>query len=327
LRKEHTIGRYVARRLLISIPILWGITVITFIMTSIMPGDYVDALIPPEEQRNYSPEALASLREHYGLDQPILTRYYYWMKEIVLNGNLGYSYRTGEPVLREIQARLPATLELTVTAMLFSVITGVTLGVISAIKQYSIIDHFLTLLGFVWISTPAFVFALLALYIFALKVPIFPTGGRGPLGDDYGLVTHLKYLVLPAIVLGLEGVAGYLRYARSSVLEVIRQDYVTVARAKGLSERKVYVVHALRNALLPLITILGLQLPGLLGGAFVIEVVFNWHGMASYGIGAVQARNYPVIMAINLIGASLVLLSNLLADIVYAVVDPRIRYE
>jgi peptide/nickel transport system permease protein len=296
-------------------------------MASVMPGDYVDALIPPDEQRNYSREALDELRQHYGLDKPILVRYVYWMKELILNGNLGYSYRTGEPVLREIGARLPATLELTVTAMLFSLITGIALGVISAIKQYSILDHLLTLLGFVWVSTPAFVFALLALYVFALKVSILPTGGQGPIGEDYGFGTHLKYLFLPAIVLGLEGVASYMRYARSSILEVIRQDYVTVARAKGLAESKVYLVHALRNALLPLITILGLQLPGLLSGAFIIETIFNWHGMGSYGISAVQSRNYPVIMAINLIGASLVLLSNLLADIVYAVADPRIRYE
>lgn len=324
---ERTIARYIIRRLLISIPILWGITVITFVMASIMPGDYVDALIPPDEQMNYSQEALDDLRRHYGLDEPIPVRYVLWMKELVVEGNLGYSYRTGEPVLHEIGSRLPATLELTVTAMLFSLVTGVVLGVISAIKQYSVLDHLLTLLGFFWISTPAFVFALLALYLFALKMPIFPTGGQGPIGESYGFGTHVKHLILPAAVLGLEGVAGYMRYARSSILEVIRQDYVTVARAKGLDEGTVYVRHALRNALLPLITILGLQLPGLLGGAFIIETIFNWHGMGSYGIGAVQSRNYPVIMAMNLIGASLVLFSNLLADIAYAVADPRIRYE
>nr|AGC72438.1 peptide ABC transporter, permease protein [uncultured bacterium A1Q1_fos_493] len=320
-------GKYILRRLLIAIPVLWGITLITFTLANLMPGDYVDALIPPEQQKTVSPEYLAMLRRYYGLDQPITTRYLIWLRELVLHGNLGHSYRTGEPVLNDIMARLPATLELTLTAMLFSLVVGTTLGIISAIKQYSFLDHLLTFLGFTWVSTPSFVFALLTLYLFSLKIPIFPTGGQGPVGEEYSFWTHLRYLFLPAAVLGLEGLAGYMRFARSSLLDVLRKDYITVARAKGLPEKAVYLVHALRNALLPLITIVGLHLPGLIGGAFIIETIFVWPGMGRFGLLSISARNYPVIMAMNLIGSVLVLLANLLADIAYAVADPRIRYE
>lgn len=320
-------SQYIIRRVLLAIPILLGITVITFVLANLMPGDYVDALIPPDEQKSLSPEYLATLRAHYGLDQPIMTRYFIWLRELVLHGNLGYSYRSGEPVLREVAARLPATLELTLTALVFSLVVGTTLGIISAIKQYSFLDHLLTLLGFTWISTPSFVFALMALYLFSLKIPLFPTGGQGPVGQPYGFGTHLWHLFLPATILGLEGLAGYMRYARSSLLDVLHQDYITVARAKGLTEKAVYLAHALRNALLPLVTIVGLHLPGLIGGAFIIETIFVWPGMGRFGIISITARNYPVIMAMNLIGATLVLFSNLLADIAYAVADPRIRYE
>ena len=320
-------GKYILRRLLLAIPVLWGITVITFTLANIMPGDVVDALIPPEQQKTVSPEYLAMLRAYYGMDKPISTRYLIWLRELVLHGNLGHSYRSGEPVLNDIMARLPATLELTLTAMLFSLVVGSLLGIISAIKQYSFLDHLLTFLGFTWVSTPGFVFALMTLYLFSFLIPIFPTGGQGPVGEEYSFWTHMRYLFLPAAVLGLEGLAGYMRFARSSLLDVLRKEYITGARAKGLREKTVYLVHALRNALLPLITIAGLHLPGLIGGAFIIETIFVWPGMGRFGLNSVSTRNYPVIMGMNLVGSVLVLVANLLTDINYAWADPRISYD
>ncbi len=319
-------ARYIVRRLLISVPILWGITLMTFVMASLMPGDYVDSLIPREQRQLVSPEYLARLREHYGLNKSVPERYVIWMREL-LRGNLGYSFSSGEPVLNEMLKRLPATLELTISAMLFSVIAGTALGLISAIKQYSILDHLLTFLGFFWISTPNFVFALAALFLFSFVFRLFPTGGEGPVGEEFGLLTRLHYLFLPATILGLEGVAGYMRYTRSSLLEVLRSDYITTARAKGLTKRVILLRHAFQNALLPLITIMGLQLPGLIGGAFIIETIFVWPGLGRFSLLAITERNYPVIMAVNLIASSMVLLSNLVTDIVYSVADPRIRYE
>ncbi len=314
------------RRLLTAIPVLWGITLVSFFLAHSMPGDYVDSLIPPDEQKNMSAEHLAKVRRHYGLDQPISTRYFIWLRELVLHGNLGFSLRSGTPVLTEIVSYLPATLELTLTAMLFSMVVGTFLGIISAIKQYSFLDHLLAFLGFTWIAIPSFVFALFTLYFFSLKIPIFPGGGRGPVGEEYSFWTHLGYLFLPAAVLGLDGLAGYMRFARSSLLDVLGKEYITAARAKGVTEKVVYMVHAQRNALLPLITIVGMSLPGLIGGAFIVETIFVWPGMGRFGLLAVSTRNYPAIMAINLIASILVLLTNLLADLAYAWADPRIRY-
>lgn len=317
--------RYIARRILISIPILIGLTIITFVLVELMPGDFVDALVPPESLALYTPEQLAKLRTQYGLDKPAYVRYLLWLRELG-QGNLGYSLASGEPVLTEIMQRLPATLQLTGTALLFGVVVGTILGIISAVKQYSWLDQLLTVLGFVWISTPSFVFGLIALYIFSLKLDLFPTGGAGPVGEPAGFFSRSYYLVLPTAVLGLEHVAGYMRYARSSLLDVIRQDYMVVARAKGLADRLILLRHGLRNALLPLITIMSLSLPGLIGGAVIIEAIFTWPGMGTYALNAVHTRDYGIIMGVNFVASSLVLLSNLVADILYAVADPRIRY-
>jgi len=325
-------GRYILRRLLLVIPLLWGITLITFFMANLMPGSYVDTLIPMEQREQMQlqdPEILEQLRRKYGLDQPIYIRYLKWLRELVLHGNLGYSYRSGEPVLKEMLHYLPATLQLTIGAMAFSLIVGVALGVVSAVYQYSWFDQLFTLLSFVWISTPGFVVALGALYLFSLKVPIFPLGGRTDVGTgvEPSLWTYVHHMALPMMVLGLSGVAGRLRHARSSMLEVMHQDYIQVARAKGLRDRLIYTRHALRNALMPLVTIVGLSLPALIGGSFIIENIFVWPGMGRFGMTALTARYYPFIMAMNFVSSTLVLLSNLITDIAYAWVDPRIRYE
>ena len=319
--------RYIIRRLLLSIPVLLGITMITFSMAELIPGDYVDSLVPREERYKYSAEDFERMRERYGLNKGPVERYFIWIRELALHGNLGRSFTSGNLVLVEMLRRLPATLRLTVGAMAFGMTAGTALGLISAVKQYSWIDNLLTVLGFIWMSTPAFVAALMALYVFSLKVPLFPTSGEGPIGEEFGLGTRLHHLFLPMMILGVGRIPGFMRYARSSLLEVLNQEYITAARAKGLTERAVHLRHALRNALLPLITIVGMGLPGLVGGSFVVEYMFVWPGMAFYSMQSINQTNYPVLMGMNFVISGLVLLSNLFADIAYAWADPRIRYN
>lgn len=318
--------RYILRRIVVSIPILIGVTVITFIFIQLVPGDYIDTLVNPEKSPA-TREDMAALEEQLGLNKPAPVQYALWMKELA-KGNLGNSLSSQKPVTDEIMRRLIPTLKLTFTALGFAIIVGITLGIISALKPYSFLDYFLTLSGFVWISVPSFFAAIIALYFFSIKIPIFPVAGTGPAGvANPSIPQQFYYLLLPASILGLERVATFMRYARASMLEVLRQDYVTVARAKGLSGRRVIVSHAFRNALLPLITVIGLSLPSLIGGSVVIESIFGWPGLGTYSITAVTQRDYPVIMGINFVAAVVVLGSNLIADVAYGVADPRIRYE
>lgn len=318
-------GRYILRRILISIPVLFGITIVTFTFANLAPGDPVTAMIDP--MIGLEPGDIYALKESLGLNKPIPVRYVIWLREI-LSGNLGFSYVSHRSVATMIVERLPQTLQLMVTAMIISMILGVSLGIYAAFHQYSILDNLFTLLVFIGISVPSFFFALLAIYTFALRIPLFPSSGMvEPLTTRDPIIDRLYHLVLPAAVLGIEGIAGYLRYTRASVLEVMRQDYVTTARAKGVTERVLRLRHVLRNALLPLVTIAGLSLPGLIGGALFIETLFSWPGMARLAIDATLGRDYPVIMGVGLISATMVLLSNLIADILYTIVDPRIRYD
>ncbi len=317
---------YILRRLAVSVPILLGLTVVTFFFTELMPGDFVDGLMPTTAIANFSPEQLESMRENYGLNRPPHVRYLIWMRELA-KGNMGRSLASGAPVRDEILARLPATLQLTASSLLFGIIFGVGLGIVSAVKQYSWIDQFLTLLGFFWISTPGFVFAIGGIFLFSLKLDLFPTSGIINYGEEATLLIRIHHMILPAVVLGLGSVASFMRYARSSLLDVIRQDYITVARAKGLAEKAILMGHALRNALIPLITIISLDIPFLIGGTVIIEHIFAWPGMGTYSLASIFARDYPVIMAVNFMVALVVLMSNLLADITYAFADPRIRYE
>ncbi|MCX6050354.1 MAG: ABC transporter permease [Chloroflexi bacterium] len=317
---------YILRRLAISLPILLGLTVVTFIFTELMPGDFVDSLVPPTAIVAYTPAQLQAMRENYGLNKPAYVRYFIWLRELA-RGNLGHSLISGAPVTDEIMERLPATLELTATSLLFGIIVGTILGVIAAVKQYTWIDQLLTVLGFVWISTPGFVFAIGGIFLLSLKLPLFPTSGMIDYGESATFLSRVHHMILPAAVLGLGSVASFMRYTRGSMLDVIRQDYITVARAKGLNERAILVTHALRNALIPLITMIGLDIPYLIGGTVIIEVIFAWPGMGTYSLGAINARDYPVIMGVNFVIALVVLLSNLVTDIAYAFVDPRIHYE
>jgi peptide/nickel transport system permease protein len=317
------VSRYVLRRLLLLIPMLLGITIIAFTFINVAPGDPVTAMIDP--QQGSAGLDMQRLREQMGLNQPLPVRYGIWLKEVV-TGNFGYSYRTGQAVIKRIGERVPATLELMGTALLFSTVAGCGLGIGSALRRYSVWDYGLTVVTLVWVSVPAFFFALVALYVFALRLNILPTFGMVTPGSTDPF-DHAKHLVLPAAVLSLEALAGVTRYTRAAMMDVLSQDFVTTARAKGLPARLVTLRHAFRNALLPVITVVSLRVPVLLGGAVVIEYVFQWPGMGTLAITSIEQRDYPVLMGLTLMTASLVLLSNLAADVLYAYADPRIRYS
>lgn len=319
-------GQYLLRRLVVSIPVLIGITVATYFIINLAPGDPVTAMVNPEILASAGPGYLEQQREMLGLNKPVPVRYALWLKELA-TGNLGFSLVDRQPISHKIVERIWPTLRLMGTALLVAVVVSVPLGVLSAIKQYSFLDYVATVTGFTAISIPSFFLALAAIYVFALKLSWLPTAGMATVGKSSSFFDAVQHLVLPSLVLGLAEAAPLIRYTRSSMLEVIRQDYVTTARAKGLNERVVIYRHALRNALIPLITIVALSLPRLLGGTVIIEAIFAWPGMGTLAITAVRGRDYPVIMAINLITATMILASNLLADIVYAVVDPRIKYS
>ncbi len=317
---------FLARRTLSMVPTLLGITIIVFIFIELAPGDAATAILAgrvQEAEVAYSQEELDKLRRELGLDRPAPLRYLHWLGNL-LRGDLGVSLSTGRPVGNLFALRLGPTLELMTVAFLLSTVLGIGLGVVSALRRYSAVDHVLTVAGMLGISTPTFYVGLLALFVLSVHLGLFPLGGRvSPGATDFA--SRLHHLVLPALILGLDLTAALMRYTRSSLLEVLRSDYMTTARSKGLPGWRVVFVHAFRNALIPIIVILGLRLPILIGGSVVIETVFNWPGMGAFYIGAVRGRDYPIIMAVTLFSAAAVLAASILVDILTAAADPRVR--
>ena len=317
---------YILRRLALSLPVLLGITVLTFAFTNLMPGDPVSAMIPPNELQRLSPADLEARREALGLNKPIPVRYAIWIGQLV-RGNLGYSLIDRRPVWTDIRERLWPTIQLTGLALLLALLIATPLGVLSALKQYSILDYVMTISSFLMVSIPGFFLALGAIYIFSLRLDILPTSGMRTIGEPWSLRDRGEHLLLPAAILSLQQVGPFMRFVRSAMLEVVRQDYVTTARAKGLAERTVLVRHAFRTALIPLVTVVGLSLPSLFSGSVLIETIFSWPGIGWLSITAVTQRDYTVLMGLGLISAIIILLSNLIADVCYVIVDPRIRYD
>ena len=315
-------GGFLIQRVLIAIPLLLAISVVTFGFINLAPGDPITAMISPEDQLQEAD--LERMREVLGLNKPLPVRYVLWLGQAV-QGNFGYSYTTGEPVLDRIGDRLLPTLELMGASLLISTALGVLLGVIAAIRVYTIWDYALSVLSLFGLSIPGFFFALVALYVFSARLEILPAFGMSSRTGNTTIVDNLHHLILPATVLSFELTASLTRYSRSAMLEVLRADYVMTARAKGLSEYATIARHAFRNALLPLITIVSLRMPLLLGGAIIIESMFQWPGMGLLSLQAIQQRDYPVLMGLTFVTAALVLISNLLADVFYAIADPRIR--
>lgn len=320
--------RFIARRLLFAIPLLFGIVTITFFVIQMAPGDPMDMFLEPRLQRQMDPETLELIRQRYGLDQPIHVQYAKWVGSL-LQGDLGESFRYRRPVASLIAERVPYTLQLAALALLVDALLGIALGVYSAMKRYSFAEKVVTLGSLIVYSIPGFWLALMLVMLFSVNLGWFPTSQTRSL--DYDLLStwgqigdRLWHLVLPVFVLGIAQAAGTARYMRNRLLEVMNEEYILAARARGLHEKTVIFKHALRNAMIPIITIFGMSLPFLLGGAALIEGVFGWPGLGLLGIEAVRGRDYPVILATTIMAALLVVLGNLLADVLYAVVDPRI---
>jgi peptide/nickel transport system permease protein len=318
--------RYVLRRLLITIPTLLGITIVSFVTISLAPGDAVAAMVMSNpEGRPIGAQEIQALRARYGLDKPLPVRYLVWLRSVA-QGNLGIRISDNRPVSDVIRERIGPTVELMGLSMLVACLIGIPLGVVSALKHHSRLDYTLTVAAFVGISLPEFFAAIGLIYLLAVRLDWLPVSGRLTRGADFSLVDHLLHLVLPVTVLALFRVAGLVRYVRSSMLETLYQDYVTTARAKGLATSAVVFVHAFRNALLPVITVLALMLPAMVGGAVIIETIFQWPGIGLLYIDSVNSRDYSTLMSLVLLTGLAVALSNLLADLLYAVADPRIRY-
>jgi peptide/nickel transport system permease protein len=322
-------ARYLLRRILQAIPVLIGITIITFIFMELAPGDAVSGLLMSAEGTAGTVDVEA-LRARYGLDQPAPIRYFRWLGEM-LQGNFGTRILSGRPVINEIALRLPATVQLMVAAVIISILIGMPLGIFTALRQYSAADYALTGFVFMGISVPGFFAAIALVYLFAVQLDWFPTSGYSTPGQDFtGLERFLDlahHMALPTFVLAIESSASIMRYTRASMLDVIRQDYITTARSKGLSPIVVTIRHALRNALLPVITIIGLRLPSLFGGAIVIEGIFSWPGMGRLYLDGVTTRDIPLIMGMVLISAVVIVISNIITDLTYALADPRVRYD
>jgi len=320
---------YLFRRVLIALPILVLITVLNFMFIQLSPGDPVRMRIPPEMWESglsVSDEWIEEQRELLGLNQPLPLQYVRWLGKI-LQGEFGTSLSMRREVAPLITSKLWPTIKLTGLGFLVSIVVGIGVGVLSAVKQYSFWDYAATLLSFVALSVPNFFLSLVFIYFFAIKLKWFPTGGMMTLGGQASIGDQLRHLMLPVMVLGLSGAASLVRYTRSAMLEVMRMDYITTARSKGLGDRKIILGHTFRNALLPVITVISLSLPSKISGAVIVEQIFSWPGMGSFAVQAAFSKDYPVLMALNLIIASLVLMTNLMADLAYAIADPRIRYS
>lgn len=315
---------YVFRRLLISIPLLLAITALIFTLLQFVPGDPLDAYAPPDQPMPAS-QRLA-LRHELGLDKPPVIRYFYWLGQ-ALHGNLGVRTQNFEPVSTAISQAIGPTLALMGAGLLLGILLGVGLGVVATVFRGSWLDAGISLLAYLAISMPAFWVGLVGLYIFALLLHIFPAGGFATPGQPFSIWDHLNHLILPASLLSLNYIAVFLRYTRSALLEILGLDFVRTARAKGLRRRTVLGKHALRNALLPVVTIIGASIPNLVGGAVFIESIFTWPGMGQLFITGVDSRDYALIMGMTLILACTILVANLLTDLAYALIDPRVRLE
>jgi peptide/nickel transport system permease protein len=342
---------YILRRLLQTIGLLVLLSVILFALVNVAPGGPLSAY----GGRRIRPEKIEILKRQFGLDKPLAVQYLYWLtgndwikvdtdgdgridapgtRKGILRGDFGFSYRTREPVLQEIGLRLPNTIYLMSITMLAALVIAIPLGIYSAVKQYSVFDFFATTFSFAGQAIPEFWLGLLLILVFYSWLrnpltgePLLPPGGMSSLNSGFSLSDLLSHLVLPVLTGALGWIAWYSRFLRSSLLEILPLNYLRSARARGLSERTVIFKHALSNALIPVITLLALDLPYIFTGAVLIETIFSWPGMGRLYYQAAIERDYPLLMAVLIIGAAFIILCNLLADILYAYLDPRVRYE
>lgn len=316
---------YFIRRLLFLIPMMLVISFIIYLGLELTPGDAVSRMLPPDATINMKAEELEKIRESLGLNEPFIVRYFLWLGG-VLQGDFGYSLASGVPIKDIVLDRLPATLELSITALILSSILGVLFGSISALKRGTVTDIIFTIFGMLGVSVPIFIFGLIALVIFALNLGWLPVGQRILPGYD-SYWDHMPHLIMPAGVLALMLTAGVMRYSRSSMLDSLNKEYIRTARSKGIPEWRVNFVHGLRVALIPIVVLIGFRLPMLIGGAVIIEQVFQWPGVGELFVFNVRSQNYPLVMMIAFFSVLAVLLASFFIDLFTAILDPRIKLE
>jgi len=316
---------YIVRRTLQALPILFGVAVIVFMIVQLAPGSPIDRFRTPR----ISPAQLDALIRLYGLDQPILDQFVKWITAFVQVWRVdawGYSFLDGQPVLNKVLERVPATVRLMGLALLTTIVLAVPIGVLAAVKQYSWTDKLITTLATIGYAIPSFILGLYLLYFGGVVLKAFPLFGMQSFGKSGDIPDLIWHLVLPVGSLAIQQIAGWARYMRSSMLEVLHQDYVRTAKAKGLPRSRVLGKHALRNAMIPIVTLLGLSIPALLAGAAITETIFSYPGLGAMFVQSVTVRDYPTVLALTMVGGVTVVLGNLLADVLYGVVDPRIKY-
>lgn len=311
--------KHIFKRVLEAIPMLLFISFISYILMNLAPGDPAQGFRTPQ----MSEEQVAVIRASLGLDKPVFIRYFYWLKS-TLSGNLGYSLITHQPVAKEILSRLPATLGLMGASMVLSILISIPLGMYTALNKNKFVDNFVSTLSYIGISIPSFWFSMILITIFALKLRLLPSVGMRTIGVN-SFLDVLKHGILPTVVLSFPNSAVLTRYVRSATIGELQEDYIVTAMAKGLSKRGILFKHVMKNSLIPIITILGMSLPSLVSGAFITETVFGWPGMGRLGINSIFSMDYPVIMAITMMTSIMVILGNLIADLFYILVDPRIK--
>lgn len=313
--------RYLARRLLMALVVIFAMTIVAFACIHIIPGDVVDIMLGTHA----TPEAAAALRHRLGLDQPLLQQYLRWVRGL-LRGDLGQSMRSQESVAAMLRERLPVTIELTLLGTLIALALGLPAGIVAAVKRYSLGDQLLTLLAMAGLSMPDFWLATLLVLLFSVTWVLLPSGGLLPrLFSDAG--GNLKRMILPALALGLPSAAVHFRMMRSSMLEVIRSDYMRTAYSKGLDERRALLIHALKNAMVPVMTVIGLEVTWMLGGSFIIETIFALPGLGRATVQAIRMRDFVVLQGCLLAYSLIVVGISLAVDVIYAWLDPRIRYN
>lgn len=317
--------QYILKKLLFMIPMVLFITFLIYLGLYLTPGDPVSYMFSPDQLANMDPAKLEQLRELYGLNDPFFVQYFKWLGQL-LHGNFGYSITNGQPIKDLLLQMFPATLELSFAALLISSVLGSLLGILSALKKGSIGDNILTFAGMIGVSIPQFFFGMLCIMFFAINHHWLPIGGR----TAPGIVTfagRFKYLIMPSCVLGISLTAGVMRYARSSMLDTMNKDYIRTARAKGLPEWRINLVHGFRVAMTPVVVLIGFRLPTLISGSVVIETIFQWPGVGNAFKNAVTGQNYPLVMMIALFSVLAVLIASFLVDIFTAILDPRVRLD
>ena len=316
-------SKYVVKRILYAIPVFLGITFVVYLLINLAPGGPLSIIASSGEMAKSDLEAL---KITLGLDKPLLIRYFIWLFDL-FRGDLGISYRTSQEVGIMIGQRIIPSLILTGTGILVAIIVGVSLGVVSAYKPSSIWDSISNFIAFIGASVPNFFLSLLLIYIVSVKLKLLPSSGMYSTSGNYGIMDLLRHLILPAFICGIQPIGNYIKQTKSSVMEVLNEEYIKTAKAKGISTVKLVIKHAFRNALIPIVTTISLSIPFLIGGAVVTEQIFAWPGIGSLMITAITGRDYPVVMGVTVLICAVVLISNLILDIIYAALDPRIKFK